>query len=57
MRIDRVADEGVLAITDEGPGVPSEHRDRSFQRFFRIDEARSRERGGAGLGLAMRSGL
>ena len=53
MRIDGLGDEGLLTIADEGPGVAPEHRDRIFNRFFRIDEARSRERGGAGLGLAI----
>jgi len=46
-------DQAMLAIGDEGPGVPSEHRERIFHRFFRLDEARSRGRGGAGLGLAI----
>jgi hypothetical protein len=51
--VDRNANDGVLAITDEGPGVPAEHRERIFHRFFRLDEARSRDGGGAGLGLAI----
>jgi signal transduction histidine kinase len=49
----RAGDRAVLAIGDEGPGIPPEYRESVFQRFFRIDEARSRDRGGAGLGLAI----
>jgi signal transduction histidine kinase len=53
IRVERIGDHGLLAIGDEGPGIPSEHRERIFHRFFRIDESRSRERGGTGLGLAI----
>ncbi|HUM05015.1 MAG TPA: ATP-binding protein [Terriglobales bacterium] len=52
----RIGDEGedvVVRVSDSGPGVPDDDLERIFQPFYRIDDARNRQTGGAGLGLSI----
>ena len=46
-------DQVLLVVADDGPGIPMSERDRVFERFTRLDDARARATGGSGLGLAI----
>jgi len=53
LRIMREGDQAVLEIADEGVGIPQEALPHVFKRFYRVDGSRSRDQGGAGLGLSI----
>src|SRR5262249_14544196 len=53
IRVVQSPEGAIIDVTDTGPGIPPDLRSRVFDRFYRVDKARSRENGGTGLGLAI----
>jgi len=53
VRVATAGADATVAVSDEGPGIPAHELEQVFERFYRVDPARGRDAGGAGLGLAI----
>jgi signal transduction histidine kinase len=57
VRVERAGEDVCIVVEDEGPGIPPADLERAFEPFVRLEGSRSRETGGAGLGLAIARGI